>query len=999
MRLPPSPSLLPLLLVAAAFLPAPPAGAGNDPSGVVLLVNDEHPDSAAVAAHYATRRDLPPRQVLHLRVSVKPELTLQEFRASIEEPLRDHLLREGLEERARCLVLSRGFPVRVRSGPGFVSTTALLQVLDLPLSGMPQAGVPGTPLDSLLPADRANPYREGPFPEDRRPGGRALRLVTMLDGWTAADAMALVDRSVEADGGPPADPLFVFQDANGNAGGRNPQYAAAAESLKGAGFRVDLVAAGKEKVKGAKDLMGWMSGGAYSNLDGPGVLSNAFAPGAIADMLESFGAVPENFREKGPHFQFPVPWMIRAGAAGVHGAVAEPYAHTFPDVRIFERYTSGLDLAESFHGSLPYLHWMNLVLGDPLCAPFARRPRVAMTGLPDRVREAGPVTVRVTAAAAPGGDPPVSLALFVDGEPAGTAEGREAEFLLDLGAGPDGPRTVLAVARTGGATLTRGWKARTVEVSVAAPRVVSRLPAADAFAVPPSTVPAVAWAGSGAAPGIGLLDADGKEVAGKAAVDGTARRASFVPAAPLAPGASYSVRIEGIGGDPGSSFTVGAAALEASVPTEVVAGEEAVLRVSAAGAAGGSRALSGERLEAWLSDPPVRAAFLDVARDAAGPVEIRLRPLKAGTVAVTLRGRRSGAAGSATLTVRPGPAAALFLRMGPKTPLGEPFDIAVQVRDAFGNAVPDWTGTVTLSSNDPAAVLPAPVAVGPGAGGRAQFRGVAFGTAGVHVLAASADGGLQGADDTLVEAPDPAVTRWLLWGPHGTGPKDPFDGALLPGKDGERRPAPGAVLGDAPRRAGTAENGPGDPGKGKGVLLAAAYLSFREAGEADLVLAHGGRVKAWFEGREVYAGGTADASAGERGKVRLKVPKGPATLMLRVEVRGGGQDSFGALLLGTDGKPLPGMKVLEARPVPADALSISGVVKDGKGPVAGAEVRLTGKGSGKTKTDAGGWYGFGGLKAGNYRVAVKVPGRKVEPEVRSVEIKEAEAGGVDFGVK
>src|SRR5689334_17161788 len=101
-------------------------------------------------------------------------------------------------------------------------------------------------------------------------------------------------------------------------------------------------------------------------------------------MLESFGAVPENFDEKGGHSQFPVPVMVRAGAAGVHGAVAEPYAHTFCDVRLFERYASGLDLAESFHASLPYLYWMNLVLGDPLCAPFAKRPAVEIEGLPSK---------------------------------------------------------------------------------------------------------------------------------------------------------------------------------------------------------------------------------------------------------------------------------------------------------------------------------------------------------------------------------------------------------------------------------------------------------------------------------------------------------------------------------------------------------------------------------------------------------------------------------------
>ena len=90
------------------------------------------------------------------------------------------------------------------------------------------------------------------------------------------------------------------------------------------------------------------------------------------------------------------------------------------------------------------------------------------------------------------------------------------------------------------------------------------------------------------------------------------------------------------------------------------------------------------------------------------------------------------------------------------------------------------------------------------------------------------------------------------------------------------------------------------------------------------------------------------------------------------------------------------MKVLEERPFPADSLSIAGFVRDAKGPLAGVEVRLAGKGSGRTKTDAAGWYGFAGLRPGTYRVVPKAAGRKTDPETRTVELKDAEATGIDF---
>ncbi len=61
--------------------------------------------------------------------------------------------------------------------------------------------------------------------------------------------------------------------------------------------------------------------------------------------------------------------------------MAEPFAHTFPDTSLPLRYAAGFNLAESFHGAIPFLYWQNLVIGDPLCTPFARRPVVKIAGI------------------------------------------------------------------------------------------------------------------------------------------------------------------------------------------------------------------------------------------------------------------------------------------------------------------------------------------------------------------------------------------------------------------------------------------------------------------------------------------------------------------------------------------------------------------------------------------------------------------------------------------
>ena len=434
-------------------------------------------------------------------------------------------------------------------------------------------------------------------------------------------------------------------------------------------------------------------------------------------------------------------------------------------------------------------------------------------------------------------------------------------------------------------------------------------------------------------------------------------------------------------------------------PAEVTAGDPAVLSVSAAGAAGAPlHPLGGEKLEIRLADPPVLVLVRELPAGMEGAAEVSLRLRKAGKTEFRVLARRCGAVGTLPVVVRPGPAAAVFLRIASNSPVGEPFDVAAEVQDDFGNPVPDWTGTLSLAApEDPKAELPGPVEVRAGDRGRGVFRGVAFGTPGYQVLSVSDGGSLQGRDDTMAEAT--TIRRWFVAGPFDAGGKDPFDPAVVPGADGTRRPGDGTVLGD--RVFAFRESGQPlvDAGKAKGALLAVAYVSSAAGTDAVLHLGHGGRVKAWLAGKPVYEGPAAPEAAVERGTVPVRIPEGPAALVLRVEVRGEGQDGFAARFALPDGGPVPGLRILAARPFPAETLSLSGTVKDAKGPVAVVDVRLAGAKSLRTRTDARGWYGFADLKPGSYRVTPSARGRKADPESRTVDLKDTDAQGVDFNLK
>jgi Flp pilus assembly protein TadD len=87
-------------------------------------------------------------------------------------------------------------------------------------------------------------------------------------------------------------------------------------------------------------------------------------PTNVNDRAQFFGGSPQSL----------IGDLIREGATGVAGQVSEPYLESAvrPDI-LFPAYLSGFNLIESFYLAIPHLSWQTVVVGDPLCAPFARK--------------------------------------------------------------------------------------------------------------------------------------------------------------------------------------------------------------------------------------------------------------------------------------------------------------------------------------------------------------------------------------------------------------------------------------------------------------------------------------------------------------------------------------------------------------------------------------------------------------------------------------------------
>ena len=72
--------------------------------------------------------------------------------------------------------------------------------------------------------------------------------------------------------------------------------------------------------------------------------------------------------------------MIEEGVAATLGPVAEPYLSSFPlpDVFFPLLMTGKLSLLEVYFRTIPYLSWRQIIIGDPLYAPFKKNPAIEL---------------------------------------------------------------------------------------------------------------------------------------------------------------------------------------------------------------------------------------------------------------------------------------------------------------------------------------------------------------------------------------------------------------------------------------------------------------------------------------------------------------------------------------------------------------------------------------------------------------------------------------------
>jgi len=303
-------------------------------------------------------------------------------------------------------------------------------------------------------------------------GGQRYLLSTMLAvtsgrGNSVSEALRYLRRSAKADGTKPKGTIYFLRNGNVRSTTRHWAFRSTVAKLEAMGIRAEIAEGTLPQKK--DDVMGAVIGAAGFSWAKSG---STILPGAIVEHLTSCGGM---MGERAG--QTPLTELLRHGAAGASGTVAEPLAiqNKFPFPFIHVHYAAGCTLAEAFYQSV-YGPYQLLIVGDPLCRPWATIPQVRVEGVAPGATVKGMVTLT------PGATGAVRrFELFVDGLRVAACKPSKT-LALDTTTLCDGVHELRVVAVAADAVETQGSRMLSVTVSNHGHRLVLIAPSETTIA-------------------------------------------------------------------------------------------------------------------------------------------------------------------------------------------------------------------------------------------------------------------------------------------------------------------------------------------------------------------------------------------------------------------------------------------------------------------------------------------------------------------------------------
>jgi uncharacterized protein (TIGR03790 family) len=371
------------------------AGASHDADRVLLIANSTSPTSVEIAGEYQKARGV--KNLLKVQCpdssldAARETLPYAAFQTAIEAPLREYL---KSHPKIDFIVLTKGIPIRLTGAPSGVSNNQ--PSLDSTIASLDYAERKDTAKMTLNDSGFTGKAWVNRFWNSNERFSHAKfggYLVTRLDGYTTEEAVMLIKYAQLAEKQKPTGEFLLdtvlshglgdvkavprsilTPDGKGNATLGELNYneydadmtVAAGELDK----RVPVVLDKTDTFVGRKgDLMGYCSWGSNDpKFDAAGYGLLRFAPGGIAETAVSTSARTFLPTTGG---QSLIADLIRGRVTGVKGYCDEPLLQAVASPTIlFDRYSRGWTLAESFYAASRLVGWEDIVVGDPLCAPY-----------------------------------------------------------------------------------------------------------------------------------------------------------------------------------------------------------------------------------------------------------------------------------------------------------------------------------------------------------------------------------------------------------------------------------------------------------------------------------------------------------------------------------------------------------------------------------------------------------------------------------------------------
>lgn len=379
-----------------------------------MVVNDDSEDSKTIAKEYVRLRKIHPINVIHLRdIPSIEKIDVDTFREKLLKPVLGEIEKRGLKPQIDCIAWSADFPWSIDArndfkgkrlsptlspigsinGMTFLHQRVLAkkgQYLRLDTNAYMRRPLSRKPIFEVQPTRAFHASTQwSTRGEPIEKGGDQYMLSTMLAvtsgrGNSVEEALTALRRAASADATRPDGTFYFMVNGNVRSKTREPAFRSAVAGLKKLGMKAEIVEG--RIPTGKSDVAGAMIGTASFDWEKS---NSKMLPGAICEHLTSLGGVMRSGAGQTPLTEF-----IKHGAAGSSGTVTEPYAiqAKFPFAFMHLHYARGGSLAEAFYQSV-YAPYQLLIVGDPLCQPWAKPPKFSVMGIVNAQTVSGVVII------------------------------------------------------------------------------------------------------------------------------------------------------------------------------------------------------------------------------------------------------------------------------------------------------------------------------------------------------------------------------------------------------------------------------------------------------------------------------------------------------------------------------------------------------------------------------------------------------------------------------